>query len=127
MGLRGDGLGSRGWRFGIDDGVSCGYIVSRMRSSLGGRLEHLRKHHGLSASELDSLAGFARGHTRFIERASGDRIAAKTVRQLAAVFGTSMDWLYAGIGPDPASRTVRKSLARAREDHGCATGVTHGA
>lgn len=81
---------------------------------LGERIQKLRGMVGISARELDGLAGLQAGHTRAIETGSKGRVAARTLSQLAAVFGVSLDWLYGGGCVAPKAADLRKSVDRAK-------------
>lgn len=82
------------------------------RETFGGRIERLRGLAGLSARELDALAGLRAGHTRSIETgAIGPAISARTLSQIADVFDVSIDWLFNGTGPAPKDESVRKAVA----------------
>lgn len=87
---------------------------------MGGRVERLRGLTGLSARELDALAGLRAGHTRLIEtgHVQPDNVQVRTVKQIAAVFGVTLDWLTEGDGPSPANDDVRTSVARAQRRAG---------
>ena len=85
-----------------------------MTTTVGQRIERLRKLAGLSARELDALAGLRAGHCRAIEVGPREQIAHDTVRKIAWVLGVTTDWLGSGEGPAPPKATVRESVARAQ-------------
>lgn len=89
------------------------------RETLGGRVERLRGLTGLSARELDALAGLRAGHSRMIEtgRVQGG-IEARTVSQIAGVFGVTIDWLYEGVGTAPTAEALRKAVTAAQRRAG---------
>ncbi len=84
---------------------------------LGGRIESLRRSAGLSARELDALAGLQPGHARHIERGkiTPDGVGARPIAAIARVLGSSIDWLYTGAGRPPGERTVKVAIEEARE------------
>lgn len=70
---------------------------------------------GISARELDRLAKTAGGHSSLIESGEvGERVSAKTVKQLAEVLGVSLDWLVGGKGREPTEAEARTAVDEAR-------------
>jgi len=84
------------------------------RKTFGARIFTLRSLAGLSARELDALSGLTSGHARALEVEPNRFVAAQTLARIASVFGVSLDWLYAGDGPEPSERGVLRAVARAR-------------
>jgi len=69
----------------------------------------------LGPKELDQLADLTGGHCSKLERLEAGQVSAKTVFLLANVLGTTMDWLYAGLGRSPSANDVRRAVKRIRE------------
>ena len=84
-------------------------------SAIGERVRKLRKLAKLSARETDRLTGLSESHTSLLERAIGERIAAKTAIAIAHTFDVSLDWLLTGAGSEPSTERVLEAVGRARE------------
>jgi transcriptional regulator with XRE-family HTH domain len=85
------------------------------RDDFGGRIERLRLLGGLTARELDRLAGLQPGHVRHIERGLRKHVSADTIAGIADVFGVSSDLLFRGIGTMPDRAEVCAGIARSRK------------
>jgi transcriptional regulator with XRE-family HTH domain len=81
----------------------------------GERLRHVRELSGLSARELDRLAGQPEGHATMIERRSAERVWTDTAASYAQVVGVTLDWLVRGVGDRPTKKSVRAAVERARD------------
>lgn len=85
--------------------------------SLPGRLRHARLLGGVSARELDRLAGTTPGHVWLIESGERPSLQASTAVLLATALGLSTDWLLSGVGDPPTEDSVRVALDHARTAH----------
>ena len=86
--------------------------------TLGKRLEQARSLvPGLSAKEVDRLAGLGEGHTRQIETGTKGNPGIKTLAAAARVLGVSLDWLDRG-GKTPSAEEVQRSVDTARRRKG---------
>ena len=87
----------------------------RALKTMGQRLHWAREAAGVSARELDRLAGKTPGHVGLIEARDSDATG-KTLAAYAAVLGLSLDWLIVG-DKDRAPRVedMTVAVARARE------------
>lgn len=82
--------------------------------TVGTRLKWLRGAAGLSAREVDRLAGLHSGHTWTIEHGTECRAQVNTLESIARALGIEPAWLVFGVGdaPDPASvSAVAKAAA----------------
>lgn len=78
------------------------------------RLRQLRERGDVLMREQDKLAGLTVGHSQHFEAGrNGSRVSARTVAQLARVYGTTMEWLYLGVGEPPSQPHLEKSVAQA--------------
>ena len=84
------------------------------RETFGARLERLRTIADMSSKELDRLAGLVAGHSRSLEVGDPEGVTAKKVRQLARVFGVSIDWLFDGAGERPKPEDILAAVSRSR-------------
>ncbi len=91
-------------------------------SPLGQRVRALRRVAGLSARELDSLAGLTTGHSAQVESTLGDRVAARTAASLAHVLGVSVEFLLEG-GESPSDESVHAAVEAARASRLAPTGT----
>ena len=82
--------------------------------TLSVRLRQVRGLVGLSARELDRLAGLAEGHCSLIENGTRPHVEVRTAQSLARVLGVSLDWLIDGSGRTPSERAVRAAVESAR-------------
>lgn len=82
--------------------------------SISARVRLARDLVGLSARELDRLAGLAEGHSSIIEASAKKSLSTQTAQALARVLGLSLDWLIAGDGKPPSERAVRAAVDAAR-------------
>lgn len=89
-------------------------VVMATPRSLGARLRSVRELAGLSARELDRLAGQAEGHATVIELRESTAVRTDTADRYARVLGVSLDWLVSGSGDAPTQRSVRLAVDRAR-------------
>lgn len=85
-----------------------------MLTPIGQRLTQLRELVGLSARELDRLAGLSFGHTRAIETRVGDRSQLDTIAHLARVLGADPSWVAYGKGEPPTADEAHDAIKRAR-------------
>ncbi len=69
---------------------------------------------GLSARELDRLAGVAEGTCAIIEKRDQRSIHRNTAEAYSAPLGVSRAWLAFGEGPDPDPAAVRAAVEAAR-------------
>lgn len=69
----------------------------------------------LSARELGALADLAETHPALIESGGRKQISSEVVAKLAAVLGTTTDFLILGTGHQPTAKQVMKAVAAARE------------
>ena len=83
------------------------------RDEIGGRLHDLRARAGMSARELDRLAGLTQGHVSHIESTKGS-VTSTTLVAIAAVFGASLDWLVLGDGAPPGDDELATAVEGAR-------------
>jgi hypothetical protein len=85
-------------------------------ASPGDRLAFLRGLvEGLSAREIDRLAGTEEGHFSAAERGDFTPKPA-TIGRWALALGVSEVWVTFGTGRPPGARRVRKAVAKARAD-----------
>lgn len=85
-------------------------------TSIGERLKATRLLAGdLSARELGSLAKVAETYPGLIESGERKSVGGDIVSRLAAVLGTTTDFLILGTGSAPTARQVAKAVASARE------------
>jgi transcriptional regulator with XRE-family HTH domain len=82
-------------------------------SDLSGRLEFARKSGGLSSRRLSALAGIAQAAAGMIERGVVPTPTTETVVKIANVLGVTLDWLIAGVGPEPEPEAIRAAVAAA--------------
>lgn len=80
----------------------------------GQRLRAAREAAGISAKELDRLAGITEGHSSTIEKSETGNAESKTLDRVAAVLGLSLDYLIRGDGKPPSALEIQKALAVAR-------------
>jgi transcriptional regulator with XRE-family HTH domain len=83
-------------------------------SVIGARIHRLREKAGISARDLDRLAGITEGHTSLIEAVLGEQVSAQTLAPIARVLGTTLDWLVTGEGAEPSREAVRSAVDSAR-------------
>lgn len=88
-----------------------------MDKGLGERIEWLRNAAGLSARELDALAGLRAGHTRSLETGVISNVGVHTLKKIAAVFGPRLDWrwLVTGQGARRAKKLIAAAVARTHD------------
>lgn len=79
------------------------------------RLVDLRTRAALTRNELAHLAELSQSLIGHIERGTRPHPSAKTLTQLARVFGCKFAYLFSGQGDPPADRSLRKALADAKE------------
>lgn len=85
-------------------------------SGIGERLKATRElARDLSARELGALAGVAETYPTLIESGARKQVGADIVSRLAAVLGTTTDFLILGTGPTPTAKHVARTVAAARE------------
>jgi transcriptional regulator with XRE-family HTH domain len=85
-------------------------------SGIGERLKATRELAGdLSARELGALADVAETYPALIESGVRKQVGGEIVSKLAAVLGTTTDFLLLGTGPQPTARQVTKAVTAARE------------
>lgn len=78
------------------------------------RLRSLRERADISLREQDRLAGLALGHSaQFESGRQGKLVSARSVAQLATVYGTNMEWLFIGRGDAPTQTHLDHSVAQA--------------
>ena len=77
------------------------------------RLAALRELGGVSQQELGRLAGLSPRTVGMIE-GRGGTMSGGTAGAVAAVLGTTTDYLLTGSGAKPAQRTVRRAVTAAR-------------
>jgi len=82
--------------------------------NLAARLRHARILGGLSARELDRLAGKTPGHSSLLETSPDIDPSVSTAMAYARVLGLSLDWLAAGEGAAPHRAAVLASVQHAR-------------
>jgi len=70
---------------------------------------------GISARELDRLAGKTEGHAAAVETKLHERAQLGTIADYAEVFGVSLDWLVAGEGHVPTEAEVRAAVSFAQQ------------
>lgn len=73
----------------------------------GQRLEGLRKAMGLSAREVDRLAGLTSGHTRVLEQQAECRAQVNTLESIARALSVEPAWLVFGTGDGPDFEALR--------------------
>lgn len=78
------------------------------------RLREVREAAGISARELDRLAGLTPNHTSLIEGRAGCELRSGTLEALSEALGISLDWLVRGVGREPAPARLRDAIRRAR-------------
>lgn len=86
--------------------------------TIGKRLQWVRGLVGLSAREVDRLAGLTENHTRAIERKYDDRAQVSTVGKIAETLGVNPSWLAYGEGEPPTAEQVSKAVEAARAQAG---------
>lgn len=84
-----------------------------MATTLRARLRSARKLAGISAKQLDRLAGLGAGHTNMIESGTRVDIEGGTLAKLCKALGVSLDWLLLGGGKAPTVNSVRSAIALA--------------
>lgn len=84
-------------------------------AGIGSRLKAARELGGISARELDRLAGLSEGYSAMIESGARPDPGSNVSRQLAATLGLSLDWLISGIGPSPTAKTAVAAIAKCRK------------
>lgn len=82
--------------------------------TIGKRLEWVRGLVGLSAREVDRLAGLTENHTRAIETKYDDRAQVSTVGKIAETLGVNASWLAYGEGDAPTKEAVQSAVDKAR-------------
>lgn len=82
-------------------------------SAVGARIREARELAGISARELDRLAGLSENHTSLLESVVRD-VRAETAVAVARTLGVSLDWLLVGEGKAPSERSVRAAVEAAR-------------
>lgn len=70
------------------------------------RLRWARQIAGISARELDRLAGLAEGHSSLLEAGKKKDMETRTATRIAEVLGLSLDWFVRGKGPLPTSSEI---------------------
>lgn len=80
----------------------------------GDRIHEARVRGGITARELDRLAGITAGHTSLIESGYVRNVSAETAARIARVLGASLDWLLLGRGRAPSERIVKAAIEAAR-------------
>ncbi len=93
---------------------------------LGKRLEELRTLAGLSARELDRLAGLREGHSWLLEHNENPNPELRTIAAFCRVLGCTYGYLAAGEGKRPSRAAVIRAVEAARAAHGQATGTDGG-
>lgn len=88
-------------------------------STFTARVTFLREKAGVSARELDRLAGLAEGHVSMLELRErrgegGSRPHSRTAIRLATVLGASLEFLLLGEGAAPSTATMKAAVAAAR-------------
>ena len=82
--------------------------------SVGERLHWARSIAGISARELDRLAGKAQGHCAIIEARGQSSARGDTLRAYCAALGLPLGWLAFGEGDDPTDEQIHAAVAAAR-------------
>lgn len=82
---------------------------------LGERLRIARSLAGISARELDRLAGRSVGHAALIERGDRPRVEAETAAAYARVLDVDLNWLITGSGEKPLADSVVRAVDRAKK------------
>lgn len=78
------------------------------------RLRWARHAAGISARELDRLAGLAEGHSALLEAGKKKGLEMRTAAGLARALGLSLDWLVLGEGGQPDEDKIRKAVGSAQ-------------
>jgi len=81
--------------------------------TVGTRLKWLRGAAGLSAREVDRLAGLHSGHTWTIERGDECRAQVNTLESIATALSIEPAWLVFGVGETPDPERVRAAAKAA--------------
>lgn len=89
-------------------------MTERTPSVVGTRIRQAREMAGISARELDRLAGLSENHTSLLESVVRD-VRTETAAAIARTLGVSLDWLVLGEGKAPTERTVRAAVETARQ------------
>lgn len=91
----------------------CWTMNANTLDTVGARLRWLRDSLGLSAREVDRLAGLHSGHTWVIERAEICRAQVNTLEAIANALRVDPAWLVFGAGSAPNIDLVRIALREA--------------
>lgn len=78
---------------------------------VGQRVRELRERAGLSRRRLDKLSGFSSGFVQQVEKGKG--LGSDSAKEIARVFGATLDWLIAGEGDPPTQRQIDRAVAEA--------------
>lgn len=82
--------------------------------TVGQRLRAARELAGISAKDLDRLAGNSEGHQWVLEKLEEATAVAKTLDGVCTVLGLSLDYVVRGQGRKPTKKTVSAAVAAAR-------------
>lgn len=83
-------------------------------SEVGERLRRLRERAGISARELDKLAGTAVGLAAMLEKGTRDGSRTDTLVKYARALGATFEYLAMGIGKPPTAGAVSSAIALAK-------------
>lgn len=90
-----------------------------MLDTVGKRLSWARGIAGITGSELAKLSGVSRSYPSSIERGrSGEHMPIQYADRIAAVFGSSAEWLALGRGEAPTEQAIKRAVSRARKKAG---------
>jgi transcriptional regulator with XRE-family HTH domain len=78
--------------------------------TIGDRLAFARTKGGISARELDRLAGKTEGHASLIEARRAADVLASNVAAYASVLGVTVEWLLTGEGDEPTEESVTAAV-----------------
>lgn len=88
------------------------------KPGLVARLARLRERGDVTLKEQDRLAGLTLNHSSNIQSAKGGKyISARTVAALAQVYGTTMEYLYLGVGQEPSLEDLKYAISRAHAEY----------
>lgn len=78
------------------------------------RLRWARLAAGISARELDRLAGLAEGHTALLEAGKKNGLEMRTATKLVRALGVTLDWLVMGEGDVPTAERILSAVQSAQ-------------
>lgn len=82
------------------------------QQTLAERVRLLRSLSGLSQREIGARCGLTGATVGQVETAERKTPAGETLLKLAHVFGTTVEYLLTGIGPEPTKESVGAALSR---------------